>query len=42
VTSGFVYWLNILKEQPPSSADVKNAWSRKSAPPIHLRGVMLN
>jgi hypothetical protein len=27
---------------PPSSAEVKNAWSYTSTPPIHLHGVMLS
>jgi hypothetical protein len=26
---------------PPSSAEVKNAWSHTSTPPIHLHGVVL-
>jgi hypothetical protein len=27
---------------PPSSAEVKNAWSYTSTPPIYLHGVVLN
>jgi hypothetical protein len=27
---------------PPSSAEVKNAWSYTSIPPIHLHGVVLS
>jgi hypothetical protein len=27
---------------PPSSAEVKNAWSYTSTPPIRLHGVVLN
>jgi len=27
---------------PPTSAEVKNAWSYASIPPLRLRGVVLN
>jgi len=27
---------------PPSSTEVKNAWSYTSTPPIHLNGVVLS
>jgi hypothetical protein len=27
---------------PPSSAEVKNAWSYTSTPPVHLHGMMLS
>jgi hypothetical protein len=28
--------------QPPSSAEVKNAWNYTSSPPVHLNGVVLS
>jgi hypothetical protein len=28
-------------QSPPSSAEVKNAWSYISTPPIHLHGVVI-
>jgi len=34
--------VNEADHSPPSTAEVKNAWSYISAPPIHLYGVVLS
>jgi hypothetical protein len=45
VTGAFSLWVKQLGHEadhsPPSSAEVKNAWSYTSTPPIHLHEIVL-
>jgi hypothetical protein len=39
---GIKWWGHEADHSPPCSAEVKNAWSYTSTPPIQLHGVMLS